>query len=381
MTRPDVLVVGAGVVGLMTAYELARRGGVTVRVVDAAPSLLLGASGRNGGGVRAQWTSEENIELARRSIASFRDLSAQTGYNTWFRQGGYLLVARTTQKLERLRRAVDFQRRHDVPTRLLSAREAQEIVPALDASQVAGAAYNPDDGTLFPWPVVHGVAEKCKALGVDIRLGVRVDGFHPVGDRVLRADTSAGPMEADHFVVAVGARTKQLVAGLGIDLPTRPERHEILVTEALKPFLDPMLVDLEDGLYASQAMRGELVGGLGRPHVEGHDWESSFEFTAHFARSLIRLLPRLSGVNVLRQWAGSYDVTPDARPILGRVGPWENLMVACGFSGHGFMLSPTTGQVLADLILTGTTDLPMEKYGLGRFDGGAPENPETLVIG
>jgi sarcosine oxidase subunit beta len=189
-------------------------------------------------------------------------------------------------------------------------------------------------------------------------------------------------VEAEHVVVAAGARTKQIVAGLGVDLPTRPERHEIMVTEALKPFLDPMVVDLSNGLYASQAMRGEVVGGLGRPHAEGHSQGSTFEFAAHFAKALTRLLPSLSGVNVLRQWAGSYDVTPDARPILGRVGPWQNLLVACGFSGHGFMLSPTTGLILAQVILDGRTDLPLEHYSIDRFAGGRmPDDAETLVIG
>jgi len=165
-----------------------------------------------------------------------------------------------------------------------------------------------------------------------------------------------------------------------VDLPTKPQRHEILVTEALKPFLGPMLVDLSNGLYASQAMRGEVIGGIGFPHVNGHSQDSSLDFSSTFARALTRLLPQLSGVNALRQWAGSYDLTPDARPILGRVPPYENLFVACGFTGHGFMIAPMTGQLLAELMAGDPPSMPIESFRLGRFAEGVASK-EGLVIG
>jgi len=379
-SRARVAIIGAGIVGLMTALHLARRGVKDVVVLDRAPSLLLGASGRNGGGVRAQWTTTENVELAKRSIDQFNRLAKETGHNTWFRQGGYLFLARTEEQLANLQKAAAFQNRHGVRTRILTPEAARGIVPPLSTDGVVGAAFNPDDGTLFPWPVVHGVAEEVRKLGVEIVLSADVVGFDTSAGRVRAVVSSRGRIEADHVLLAAGARSPSIAALLGVDLPTQPQRHEILVTEALKPFIDPMVVDLSNGLYASQAMRGEIVGGISYPHVDGHSQGSSLAFASQFARALTRLLPQLSGVRALRQWAGSYDITPDARPILGLAGPFENFYVACGFTGHGFMIAPMTGQLMAELMTDGKTTLPIEGFRLSRFAEGDLAK-ESMVIG
>ena len=186
--------------------------------------------------------------------------------------------------------------------------------------------------------------------------------------------------DLDQVVLAAGAWSREVAQRAGVEIPTHPERHEILVTESLKPFLKPMLVDVSNGLYASQAMRGELVGGLGYPHHEGPSWDSTPEFLHSFAAALTRLLPSLSGVNVLRQWAGSYDMSPDHKPILGRTPGLENLYVACGLAGHGFMIAPMAGQTIAELILTGRTTLDIRKFRLSRFAEGDVEM-EKMVIG
>jgi len=378
--RRDVVVIGAGIVGLMTAHHLVKRGVKDVVVLDRAPSLLLGASGRNGGGIRAQWTSVENIELARRSIEQFKALASETGQHTWFRQGGYLFLARTEEQLAQLRKAAEFQNRHGVRTRMVGPEEARDIVPDVSVTGVLGGTYNPDDGTLFPWPVVHGVADLLKHEGVPIELNTTVTGFRRSNGRIAAVETERGEIQADHIVLAAGAWSRELAARADVEVPTHPERHEILVTEALKPFLKPMVVDLANGLYCSQAMRGELVGGLGYPHHEGPSWASTFDFLQAFAAALTRLFPSLGGVNVLRQWAGSYDMSPDHKPILGRTPTVENLYVACGLAGHGFMIAPMAGQTIAELITSGRTSLDIRKFRLGRFAEGDIE-AETMVIG
>lgn len=378
--KADVVVIGAGIVGLMTAHHLVRRGVKDVLVLDKAPSLLLGASGRNGGGIRAQWTTTENIELARRSIEQFQRLASVTGHHTWFRQGGYLFVARTEEQLARLREATAFQNAHGVHTRLHTPQGLQEIVPLLNLEGVVGGTFNPDDGTLFPWPVVHGVAEWLARRGVKIELNTAVTAITHAAGAASGVETTRGRIHARHVVLAAGAWSREVAATAGIEIPTHPERHEILVTEALKPFLRPMVVDLSNGLYASQAMRGEVVGGMGFPHHEGPSWASTFEFMQGFARALTRLLPTLGGVNVLRQWAGSYDMSPDHKPILGQVDGLERLYVACGLAGHGFMIAPMAGQLIAELISERKTSLDIHKFRLSRFAEGDIEM-EKMVIG
>lgn len=377
--RRHVVVIGAGIVGLFVAYHLAKRGVRDVVVLDKAPSLLLGASGRNGGGIRAQWTTVENIQLAKESIRQFQHLALETGSNTWFRQGGYLFLARSEDQWASLQKAAAFQNSHGVRTRLVTPPEAKAIVPLLDTTGILGGSFNPDDGTLFPWPVVHGVAEKVRSYGIPIELGTEVVGFEMGGGRIRAVETNRGRIECDWAVLCAGAWSPQVARLAGVDLPVSSERHEILVTESLKPFLDPMLVDISNGLYCSQAMRGELVGGIGHPHVSGDSQDSSLAFAQSFARALCRLLPSLKGVNALRQWAGTYDMTRDARPILGPVS-FENFLVACGFSGHGFMISPVSGQLLAELITDGRTSLPLDKFAIDRFARDELER-ESLVIG
>lgn len=378
--RRHVVVVGAGIVGLMTAYHLVRRGVRDVVVLDQAPSLLLGASGRNGGGIRAQWTTVENIELARRSIDQFKHLASVTGEHTWFRQGGYLFLARSEAHVTQLREAVRFQNAHGVRTRLVTPEAARDLVPSLSTTDVVAATFNPDDGTLFPWPVVHGVASWLRRHGVPIELNAAVTGFRRLTGRVAAVGTQRGEIEADHVVLAAGAWSRDLAATAGLEIPTHPERHEILATEALKPFLGPMVVDLENGLYASQSMRGELVGGMGYPHHDGPSWASSLEFVQAMAAGLTRVFPNLGSVNVLRQWAGSYDMSPDHKPILGATPGVENLYVACGLAGHGFMIAPMAGQLIAELISDGKTSMDIRKFRLGRFAEGDAQM-ETMVIG
>lgn len=375
-----MVIIGAGIVGLYTAYHLVRKGIRDVAILDQAPALLLGASGRNGGGVRAQWTSAENIDLAKRSIDQFRRLAGATRFNTWFRQGGYLFLARSEDQVSKLKKATAFQNQHGVSTRMLYPEDCRILVPGLNTQGVLAASYNPDDGTLFPWPVVHGLADWLRRRGVKIHLNTQVTGFRNLHARKRVVETSRQDWETQHVVVAAGAWSRDVGAWAGLEIPTHPERHEILVTESLKPFLDPMLVDLGNGLYCSQAMRGELVGGLGYPPHRGPSWSSTLDFLQGFAAAIQRLLPAMGGVNVLRQWAGSYDMSPDHKPIIGQVPDVDDFYVACGLAGHGFMIAPMVGQLVAELVADGRPSLDLRKFRLSRFAEGDVE-PETMVIG
>src|SRR4029077_15392 len=153
--RAEVVIIGAGIMGLSIAYHLARLGVTDVSVVDQG-YLCGGASGRNGGGIRAQWSSEANVRLMLESIRMCRDFAAEMKINVWLRQGGYLFLARTPEVLGSLEKSVALQNECGLPTRILSAEQARRIVPELDASGVLAASYNPEDGVVFPWPFVWG---------------------------------------------------------------------------------------------------------------------------------------------------------------------------------------------------------------------------------
>lgn len=375
-----VVVVGAGAIGLSTAHHLAKLGITDVLVLDR-DSLVKGATGRNGGGVRAQWTTEENIVLAKRSIEAFKRFAAETGHNVFLRQSGYLFLTRREEQLAQMREAAAFQNQHGVRTRVIDLDEARRIIPGLDPEGCVGATYNPDDAIVFPWPLVWGWKEAAQRRGVEVVTHAQVTGVTMDADRVVGVETTRGAVGCDWLVNASGAWAKQVSALAGVTMPNKPERHEILVSEPLKPFLDPMLVDLSTGYYINQDARGELIGGLGGHHEESLDWSSSLDFLRQFSRQTVRLLPRLGAVRVLRQWAGSYDVTPDRKPVLGvaRDGP-ENLVQASGFSGHGMMISPMVGLLSAQLMAGQRPDLDLHPFRLERFEEG-DLRLEGMVIG
>ena len=179
----DVVVVGAGIMGLAIAYQLATRGITRITVVDKG-YLCGGASGRNGGGIRAQWSSEANVRLMQRSIAMCRDFATRMKINVWFRQGGYLFVARTPEIRRGLEKSVALQNANGLPTRMLSPQEARRIVPELDTAGVEAASYNADDGVVFPWPFVWGYAQAAAKLGVEVAAFHEVVGFRTRGARI-----------------------------------------------------------------------------------------------------------------------------------------------------------------------------------------------------
>lgn len=382
--RAQHVILGAGVVGLGLAYQLAKRGVQDVLVLDRG-YVLSGASGRNGGGVRAQWTTVENIELARRSIAMFKTLPAELGIQIWLRQGGYLLLAFSEESARGLRKAVEFQNRHGVPTRLLTEQEALGIVPELDTRGLVLASYGPGDGVLFPWPVVWGYYQKCRELGVTVCHHTTVQGFDMARDgeqRIAGVTTDRGTIRVEGQVVnATGAWSKGIAAMAGVELPNRPVKHEILSTEPLKPFLRPMVVDLRNGLYLSQVMRGEVVTGVGDPATKpGIDQSSSLRFLESIARALVTLMPTLRHVKVVRQWAGMYDMTPDHVPVLGPTPGFANFVQANGFSGHGFMISPMVSLLLAQFLAGERPAMALEPFSLERFTRGGGAR-ESFVIG
>ena len=378
--RADLVIVGGGVIGLSLAYNLARLGLTDVVVLEQG-YLCFGASGRNGGGVRQQWSTEEHIKLGRQSIDIFRQLSRDLGINIWFRQGGYLFIARDKQTTNELEKNVELQNKMGVPTRMTGATEAARIVPGLSTRDIEACSYNPDDGTLFPWPVIWGLARAVSQLGVEVNTFTRVTDIDVKDGKIVKVVTDKGSIATSRVVNAAGGWSWQIARLAGCDLPNKPYRHEILVSEPLKPFLDPMICDLSDGTYFSQTMRGEICGGLSDPdEPSSMSTASSLRFLGRMSASMTRILPRLAAVKIMRQWAGYYDETPDGMPIMGRVEGIEGFIQLNGFGGHGFMLSPAIGKITADWLLRREDHEIFEKYNLERFSKGKVKK-ETLVIG
>ena len=190
--RAQVVIIGGGIMGLSIAYHLAKNHHQTDIVVLERSYLCGGASGRNGGGVRAQFSSEENIRLMQESIRMCRDFASEMKINVWFRQGGYLFVVRSERGRRTLEQSVTVQNACGLGTRMLTPREAQKIVPELNTDGIVAASYNPDDGVVFPWPFVWGYAHVAARLGVAIETFTEVVGFRTTGSRIDAVVTNKG---------------------------------------------------------------------------------------------------------------------------------------------------------------------------------------------
>jgi sarcosine oxidase subunit beta len=377
----DVVIVGAGIMGLSIAYNLAKNHGVKNVVVVDRSYLCGGASGRNGGGVRAQWSTEANVRLMRESLSICRQFAREHKINTWFRQGGYLFIVRNDERAKALAESVKLQNACGLTTRVLEPAQARRVVPELSTDGLVLASYNPDDAVVFPWPFVWGYAEGARNLGVEVNTFTNVTGFETRGKDIVAVMTDRGRVATNVVVNAAGAHSPAVAKLLDVELPNHPHRHEICSSEPLKPWLKPLVADLSDGLYFSQSTRGEIVGGISNPKVpSGPDQRSSYRFLALYSRSLIRACPILGSVKVLRQWAGLYDITPDSNPIVGGVDAVNGFFQASGFMGHGFMMAPVIGKLLAQQIATGKVPAVFEPWNLRRFAEGRLLS-EGMIIG
>jgi sarcosine oxidase subunit beta len=379
--QADVVIIGGGIMGLATAYELARRGQRHILVVEQT-YLCGGASGRNGGGVRAQWSSDDNIRLMTESVAMCRDFATEMRVNIWFRQGGYLFLARSDARAAQLERSVALQKAHGVSSDMIDPAEAKKLVPELDASHLVAASYNPDDGVVFPWPFVWGYARAAEDHGVVVRTFTKVTGLDVADGRIQAVETDRGRVRTSIVLNAAGAWSPEIARLADVELPNHPHRHEICSTEPLKPFLRPLVADLGNGLYCSQSMRGELVGGISNAKVpDGLDQRSSLRFLGLYARALTRTMPVLGGVRVLRQWAGCYDITPDGAPIVGPVDEVEGFWQMSGFMGHGFMIAPVMAKLMAERMLGEDVEAELfKKWNLRRYREGNLLS-ETMILG
>lgn len=381
---PDrIVIVGAGIMGLFTAYYLARAGAGPVTVVDRG-WLSNGASGRNGGGVRQQWETRALVRLARESVDSYRRFGRDFGYNIWFRQGGYLFLAESEAEQQHLAQVAATLRSEGLEAKLLQSEEVSRYAPGLETGGLRGGTYLKSDGTLYPFPALWALREAILRLGVDLRLGTEVTGIDVENGRVTGLATPAGRLPATVVVNAAGGWSSALAALAGLTVPNRATRHEILATEPLKPFLDPMVTRLRDGLYFSQTMRGEIVGGLSVAHPSGtrQGMPSSPAFLRAMARALVGILPSLRHLGVLRAWSGFYDDTPDGLPVIGEDPRLRGFVHASGFGGHGFMLAPAASRRVAQAVLGEKSDLDPSQFSIARFlTPGAGQLVEGLQLG
>jgi len=363
--RFEVAILGAGIIGTSIAYHLAKAGCRDVAVVDREAAAGMGSTAKAAGGIRAQFSSEINIELSRRSIPDFERFPREMGVEAVFNQVGYLWIATRPEEMRLFDRNAALQRRHGLGVETLDRAGVVAKAPYVRTDDVLGGVFHAKDGYAPPADYVMGYAKKAKELGVAFLFEHEVRGRE--GKSI---QTSQGPLSADRVVIAAGAWSGALGRLLGLELPVQPVRRQCFVTEPLPelPHPIPMTVDFTSGVYLHTESGGLLVGKADKEEPPGFNEAADFGFVERVAALAMERVPALERAQVKTSWAGLYEVTPDNHPILGEVGP--GLYAACGFSGHGVMHAPATGRLMAELLTSGRTSLDISCLGLGRFRAG-----------
>ena len=347
-----IVVAGSGAVGASVAYHLALYGADDVVVAERG-KLVSGSTSRAMGGVRQQFSTAEEVVLARESI----DFLARLGPSL-FRQVGYLFLATTEEGLAALEERRALQNELGVPVE----RVDPSVVPGLAVDDVLGATCCWSDGVADPGGVAREVLRLAQARGV-----------------VVRPNTRAEDVERDVLVIACGPWSPELAATVGVELPIRPLCRQLLETSPVEGLPDelPMVIEAETGFHFRR--RGERLVLAMTDSEPRWTFETTVDESV-FADRLERLAlryPPAADATIANAWAGLYDMTPDAHPIVGRIA--DGVYAACGFSGHGFMQSPAVGRAVAELVLRGESSLDLTPYALERFDSGAMF-PEHVVL-
>ncbi|SMO96075.1 sarcosine oxidase subunit beta [Geodermatophilus aquaeductus] len=376
----SVVVIGGGVMGLATAYELARAGVPDVVLLDR-DAFGAGSTCKAAGGVRAMFSDPVNVALGARSLESFRDFPARFGQEIDFAPVGYLFLLSTPQAVADFEAAVAVQNSLGVPSRMVDVAEALRLSPLVDADGLLAAAFSPTDGHCTPESVVLGYASAARRAGATLLPQCAATGIDVDSGRVTAVHTAAGTIRTDTVVCAAGAWSAEVGAWAGVDLPVSPLRRQVLVTEPV-PDLDPhtpFTIDFDTSFYFHREGRGLLMGMSDPDETPGFRLTRSDAWLPRLAAAIERRAPALAGVGVASGWAGLYEMTPDHNALIGRAADVEGFLYATGFSGHGFLMGPAVGEVVRDLYLGVEPFVDVSVFDVRRFSG-AGVRPELNVV-
>ena len=379
-SRASVVVVGGGVIGLSTAYHLARAG-VTDVVLLERDRLGAGSTCKAAGGVRAQFSDPVNIELGLRSLAAFERFAQDTGQEIDLQRVGYLFLLDRPEDVATFERNVVVQNRLGVPSRMVDVAEAKRLSPLITTDGLLAAAWSPSDGHCTPESVVLGYAGAARRAGARIVTGCAVTGIDVEATAVTAVRTTGGTIRTGTVVCAAGAWSAAVGAMVGVDLPVVPLRRQILTTGPV-PGLDPatpFTIDYATTFYFHREGPGLLVGMSDPEETSGFHVGRSDDWLPRLADAVARRAPAIAGLGVAGGWAGLYEMSPDHNALVGEAAEVGRFLYATGFSGHGFLMGPAVGEVLRDLYLGVPPVVDVSPLDVRRFDAG-DRRPELNIV-
>ena len=370
-TQYDVVIIGAGVHGLATAFYLAKHGVTNVAVLDKG-YLGGGASGRNTAIIRSNYRTPEGVAFYDESVKLYERMSTELGYNVFFSQQGHLSISHTESGIAGLRVRAEVNKLMGVDSRVIDADEIKQLVPAIDISKrqrypILAALYHPPGGIIRHDAVVWAYAREADRAGISIFPFTEVVGIGTSNGSVTSVETSRGTIKTGTVVNATAGFCSTIAKMVGLKLPVITHPLQAFVTEPLTPFLDHVVVSATLHVYVSQTDRGELVMGSEIDPYSSYSTRSTLPFLETTASHTLELFPCLRHVRILRQWAGSCDMTPDYSPIMGTVPQLKGFILDVGWGTYGFKAGPVSGKRIAELIATGKTPDLLKPFSITRF--------------
>ncbi|MFX1365959.1 MAG: NAD(P)/FAD-dependent oxidoreductase [Promethearchaeota archaeon] len=360
MVEYDVIIIGAGSVGVPTALATANDGLKTL-VIDSLPSVAQADNKHAIGGIRATHSHKGKIWLCQRSIEIFSSWEERYGDDIWWTQGGYTFLAFTKEHENQLKETVKLQKSYGLNINYVNAYKIKDLIPGINDDNLLGGTYSPEDGNASPLLSLHAFFRRSKNLGVIYQFKEKVTAIITKNNKVIGIKTTKSRYKTQSIINAAGAHAKEIGNMVGIDTPVEPESHEAGITEPVKKFFTPMVVDIRvcydpkfgnsRNYYFYQNKEGKILFCITPdPNIIGMDRNETSSFLPQISKRMIQLLPRLRNIKVRRTWRGLYPMTSDGNPIIGKVDEMKGYINAVGMCGQGFMLGPGLGELLSRIL-------------------------------
>lgn len=377
----EIVIIGGGVMGASTAYHLGRAGATDIVLVERTEHFEDSATNRCAGGVRYQFGTQVNIRLSQVSLPMLERFQDELGVDPQYHKCGYLFVLTDDHDVAQFRRNVKLQRSLGVETEWLEGDQLRSLLPEMHFPDALAGTHHALDGLADPNSVLMGYLQGAREQGVSVLTGVAVTGIQSSAGRVNSVETRVGRIACRHIVNAAGPWAAEIGQMVGLNIPIRPIRRQMITTTPLPDLRPefPFVVDFAQSLYFHREGKGILTGmsnpdqPVGTEQSVDQDWELVALSAAMQRMPMLERAGRQSG------WAGLYEVTPDAHPIFGPT-PLSGFWVVGGFSGHGFMHGPVAGKLMAEYILTGrAATVDVSSLELSRFrEGKLIEEPNVI---
>lgn len=367
----DVVIIGGGGHGLATAYHLARYHGVRNIAVFEKGYIGGGNTGRNTAIIRSNYLTPEGVAFYEESMALYRELSQELDYNILYTERGHFTLAHTDSAMRTSRWRAEVNKQLGVDSQLVYRDDLAKLIPQLDLSEevrypILGALYHPPGAIARHDAVAWGYAGRAAELGVEIHQETTVIDLEITDGSVTGVITDRGRVSCGQAVQAVAGASSVVAAMAGLKLPIRTIPLQACVSQPIKPFLDPIIVSGSLHVYISQSDRGELVMGGSTDPYPRYQTSSSLDFIEGLMNHVLELLPHLAEVQIMRQWAGMTDMTPDFAPVMGKT-PIKNYYIDAGWGTWGFKATPVCGKRMAELVATDEVPQLLIPFDLARF--------------